>query len=203
MVTLMPSSGCAGAPARCGRTSVPRSVLRPRAACLLLLSLTLCARAISAQAPDGAHAFDWEIGSWTTVVRVRPALDAAAEWTEFRGTSVVTAFAGGRSNLVDLDVASGDRHIAGVSLRLFSPQGGQWSLNFASMRDGQLTAPVHGGFQEGRGKFYGEDTVDGRVVLVRFVISDITPTSARFVQSYSADGGRTWVDNWVAVDTRR
>ena len=174
-----------------------------RVSCVAALSLALSTHPLTAQGADGAHAFDWEIGSWSTTVRVRPPLDAGAEWTEFRGTSVVTAFAGGRSNLVDLDVASGERHIAGVSLRLYSPQGGQWSLNFASMRDGQLTPPVHGGFSNGRGEFYGEDTVDGKVVLVRFVISDITPTSARFVQSYSADGGRSWVENWVAVDTRR
>jgi hypothetical protein len=76
-------------------------------------------------------------------------------------------------------------------------------LNFASMRDGLLTAPVYGGFISGRGVFYGQDTVDGRVALVRFVISDVTANSARFVQSYSADGGQTWIDNWIATDTRR
>ena len=42
-----------------------------------------------------------------------------------------------------------------------------------------------------------------RAVLMRFVISDVTTTSARFVQSYSVDGGQTWIDNWTAIDTRR
>ena len=45
--------------------------------------------------------------------------------------------------------------------------------------------------------------LDGRAVLVRFVISDVTPNSARFVQAFSADGGATWEPNWIAVDTRR
>jgi hypothetical protein len=152
---------------------------------------------------DGARDFDWEIGAWDTHVRVRAPLDANAAWTEFRGTSLVHAFADGRANLVDLNVANGARRIEGVSLRLFNPQTRQWSLNFASMRDGVLTAPVHGGFEAGRGVFYGQDSVDGRVVLVRFVISDITQNAARFVQSYSGDGGVTWIDNWIAVDTRR
>jgi hypothetical protein len=108
----------------------------------------------------------------------------------------------GRSNTVELDVKSGERRIEGVALRLYDPQTHQWSINFASMRDGLLTAPVYGSFSEGRGSFFGQDTVDGRVVLVRFVISDITPTSARFEQSYSNDGGKSWLVNWIATDTR-
>jgi ketosteroid isomerase-like protein len=151
---------------------------------------------------DGAHDFDWEFGTWETKVRVRPPLSAAETWTEFSGTSIVQPLSRGRSNTVDLDVRSGERRIEGVSLRLYDPQTHQWSLNFASMRDGLLTAPVSGSFAEGRGTFFGKDTVDGRLVQVRFVISDITPTSARFEQSYSGDGGKTWLVNWIATDTR-
>jgi hypothetical protein len=170
---------------------------------LVVVGVLLAPIAASAQPRDGAHDFDWEIGSWETVVRVRAPLVADAAWTEFRGTSIVHAFADGRSNLVDLDVANGQRRIEGVALRLYNSQSRQWSLNFASMRDGLLTAPVFGGFENGVGVFYGQDRVDGRVVMVRFVISDVTPMSARFVQSYSADGGQTWTDNWIATDTLR
>ena len=130
-------------------------------------------------------------------------LEANAAWATFDGTSDIHPLSNGRANTVDLSVANaaGGR-IEGVSLRLFNPATGQWSLNFASMRDGLLTAPVYGGFADGRGVFHGQDTVDGRVVMVRFVISDVTADSARFVQSYSADGGVTWIDNWIATDTR-
>lgn len=174
-----------------------------RALLALLFLPWLCASAL-AQDPSGARDFDWEIGAWEAQVRVRAPLSEEAAWTEFRGTSIVHAFADGRANLVELDVANGELRIEGVSLRLYNPETRQWSLNFASMRDdGQLTPPVYGGFVGGRGVFYGQDTVDGRVVLVRFVISDVSASSARFVQSYSADGGQTWTDNWIAVDTRR
>jgi hypothetical protein len=37
---------------------------------------------------------------------------------------------------------------------------------------------------------------------VRFVISDITPRSCHFEQSFSDDGGKTWELNWIADDTR-
>jgi hypothetical protein len=156
-----------------------------------------------AQGRDGADDFNWEIDAWDTHVRVRAPISESGAWTEFRGTSIVHALAHGRSNLVDLDVANGDRRIEGVSLRLYNPQTRQWSLNFASMRDGVLTPPVYGGFENERGVFYGQDIVEGRVVLVRFVISDVTANSARFVQSHSVDGGQTWIDNWIATDTRR
>ena len=164
----------------------------------------LAQQANTAQARDGARDFDWEIGAWDTVVRVRTPLSTQENWTEFRGASIVHGFANNRANLVDLAVASASGgRIEGVSLRLFNPQTQQWTLNFASMRDGALTPPVYGGFANGRGEFYGQDTVDGRSVFVRFVISDITANSARFEQAFSADGGRTWIANWIATDTRR
>ncbi|MFL5365996.1 MAG: hypothetical protein ACJ781_11030, partial [Myxococcales bacterium] len=62
--------------------------------------------------------------------------------------------------------------------------------------------PTVGRFRAGRGEFYSDETLDGRPIRVRFVISDITPTSCRFEQAFSADGGKTWEVNWIA-DCRR
>ncbi len=93
-------------------------------------------------------------------------------------------------------------HIEGLSLRLYNPQSRQWSLNFSNSRDGLLTPPVFGGFAGGRGEFFGQDTLNGQAILVRFVISEITPNSCRFEQAFSVDGGRNWEVNWIAVDTR-
>jgi hypothetical protein len=154
---------------------------------------------------DGSHDFDWEIGRWTTVLRYLPEpLTGSTRWLDYRGTSDVRAVLGGRANLVELSVAGPAGQIEGASLRLYDPKARQWTLNFANIRNGQLTAPMHGAFDaNGRGLFYGVDTLDGRAVLVRFVISDVTPNSARFEQAYSADAGATWEVNWIAVDTRR
>lgn len=154
---------------------------------------------------DGSHDFDWEIGRWTTVLRYLPEpLTGSTKWLDYRGTSDVRAVLGGRANLVELSVAGADGKIEGASLRLYNPQARQWTLNFANIRSGQLTAPVYGEFDaKGRGLFYGQDMLDGRAVLVRFVISDVTPNFARFEQAYSADAGATWEVNWIAVDTKR
>lgn len=161
----------------------------------------------SAQASprDGQHDFDWEMGSWATNVRVlrNPLSGAPPDWAEFRGTSIVKPILGGRANSVELSVKNDKGTIEGVALRLYNPEARQWSLNYASLRGGVLTAPVYGGFDgKGRGLFYGQDTLEGRVILVRFAITVVSPQEARFEQGYSADGGVTWETNWIAVDTR-
>ena len=157
----------------------------------------------SAEARNGQHDFDFEIGTWKTHLkrRVQP-LSGSDEWTEMNGTSVVREVWGGKGNLVELDVAGPSGRIQGLSLRLYNPQSRQWSLNFASIRDGTLVPPTIGEFREGRGEFYSQETFNGRAILVRFVISDITKDSCHFEQAFSADGGKTWEVNWIAHDTR-
>lgn len=171
-----------------------------------LLSLILALAAPAAQPAelhDGQDNFDFEFGAWRTQVKVlRDPLSGSTEWAEYEGTSVVHKLLDGRANLVELSVAGPAGRIEGVSLRLFHPETGQWSLHYASVRSGELTAPVTGKFENGRGVFYGEDALDGRPIKVRFVISDITGDSARFEQAFSADGGKTWEVNWIAFDTR-
>jgi hypothetical protein len=107
-----------------------------------------------------------------------------------------------RANLVELKVAGSAGRIEGLSLRLYSPQAHQWTLNFANISNGQLTPAAIGEFKNGRGEFYNQDILHGRSIFVRFVISDITEKSCRFEQAFSADGGKTWEVNWIAVDTR-
>ena len=159
-----------------------------------------------ATARDGQHDFDWEIGTWTTKVRVRrnPLSGTAPDWAEYEGTSVVKPLLDGRANFVELSVGGTHGKIEGGALRLYNPKARQWSLNYASTSGGVLTAPVFGGFDgRGRGLFYGQDTVDGRTILVRFIITQVSPREARFEQAYSIDGGQSWEDNWIAIDTRR
>ncbi|QDZ08101.1 hypothetical protein FPZ24_11930 [Sphingomonas panacisoli] len=106
----------------------------------------------------GARGFDWEIGTWATTVRVRtnPLSGKSVSWSDYAGTSVVKPLLGGRANFVELSVAGPAGKIEGGSLRLYSPQSMQWSLNFANLRNGLLTSPVFGGFDaSGRGAFFG------------------------------------------------
>jgi hypothetical protein len=63
--------------------------------------------------------------------------------------------------------------------------------------EGAVTDPIGpAGASHGRGEFFGEELFNGRVILARFVFSDMTPSSFRFEQAFSADWGKTWEVNW-------
>lgn len=152
---------------------------------------------------DGQHDFDFEIGTWKTRVkrRLHP-LTGSTTWIEMEGTSVVRKVWNGHANLLQLEADSPSGHFEGLSLRLYNPQSHQWRLNFSNSNDGIMAQPTVGEFKNGRGEFYDQELLNGRAILVRFVISDITANSARFEQSFSDDGGKTWEVNWIATDTR-
>ena len=152
---------------------------------------------------DGQHDFDFEIGTWNTHLRrlLHP-LTGSANWVEYEGTTVVRKVWDGRANLVELEADGPSGHFEGLNLRLYNPQAHQWSLNFASSSGGALAQPTIGEFKDGRGEFYDQETMNGRAIFVRFVISDVTPNSCRFEQAFSDDGGKTWEVNWIATDTR-
>jgi len=185
----------------------------PLACCLALaVSSTLAfarhdARAepatVKAVPADGQHDFDFEFGTWKTHVsrRLHP-LSGSSNWVELEGTSVVRKLLDGQANLVELDIAGPSGRIAGTSLRLYNSEARQWSLNYASIGAGTFTAPLFGEFRNKRGEFFGQDTLGGRTILVRFIIACATPDRCRFEQAFSADGGATWEDNWIATDTR-
>ncbi len=183
-------------------------------ACLFVLGLVAAwqpngalgqssADAARAAPRDGSHDFDFEIGVWKThLSRLVNPLSGSTTWVEYEGTSVVRRIWGGRANLVELTAQGPSGRIEALSLRLYNPESRQWSLNFSNPRTGVLSPPTIGEFRNGRGEFYSQETLNGRAVLVKFVISDITDDSCRFEQFFSDDGGKTWELNWVAVDTR-
>lgn len=152
---------------------------------------------------DGQHDFDFEIGTWKTHLKrlLRP-LTGSTTWVEYDGITVVRKVWDGRANLVELKADGPAGHFEGLNLRLYNPESHQWSLNFANSNSGSLSLPTIGEFKNGRGEFLNQETLNGRAILVRFVISDITPDSCRFEQAFSDDGSKTWEVNWVAVDTR-
>lgn len=152
---------------------------------------------------DGQKDFDFEIGTWKTrLKRLAKPLSGSTEWIEYEGTTVVRKIWDGRANLVELDVAGKAGRIEALSLRLYNPQSRQWSLNFANVKGGAMATPTIGEFKNGRGEFYNQEDFNGRMILVRFVISDVKPDSCHFEQAFSDDGGKTWEVNWIADDTR-
>jgi ketosteroid isomerase-like protein len=152
---------------------------------------------------DGQHDFDFEIGTWKThLKRLAHPLSGSTSWVEYEGTTVVRRVWNGRANLVELEVDGPAGHIEALSLRLYNPETRQWSLNFSNSAGGTLGVPAVGRFENGRGEFFNRETLNGKAILVRFVISNITATSCHFEQAFSDDSGKTWEVNWIATDTR-
>jgi hypothetical protein len=162
--------------------------------------------AVTRHAPamrDGQHDFDFEVGSWkTTISRLQHPLSGSSTWVKYDGTTVVRKVWNGRAILLELEADGPAGHFQGLSLRLYNPESHQWSLNFANSNSGTLGQPTIGEFKDGRGEFYDQEQLDGRAILVRFVISGITADSVQFEQAFSADGGKSWEVNWIATDTR-
>jgi hypothetical protein len=153
---------------------------------------------------DGQHDFDFELGAWKFRVKRLPnALSGGRRWVELDGTTSTCRLWHGRSQIEQMEVSGGGQSIEGMTLRLYSPQTHQWSLYWATSKAGMIGGPPNiGEFKNGVGEFYADDMYEGRYVLIRYVWSRITPTSAHFEQSLSADGGRTWVANWITDQWR-
>lgn len=95
-------------------------------------------------------------------------------------------------NLVELEVDGSAGHREALSLRLYNPDSHQWSLNFANSAGGTGSTPPNiGEFSNGCGEFYDQETLNGRAILVRFVILELNVDSWRFEQAFSDDGGKT------------
>jgi hypothetical protein len=125
----------------------------------------------------GLHDFDFLLGRWRVHHRrLKDRVAGSHEWVEFDGTSFSHQVLGGQRNVDDnvLDVP-GDPYRA-VTLRAFDPKSRQWSIWWLDSRtpSGSLEPAVRGGFKDGVGEFYADDTLKGRAVRVRFIWSHIT-----------------------------
>jgi hypothetical protein len=152
---------------------------------------------------DGRHDFDFIFGYWKVHLKRRvPSANGADAWTEFDGYGHYRKVWDGRANLNDFEADGPGGHIEGLTLRTYNPTTRQWSLYWASSRDGILAEPQVGQFHDGVGEFYSQDKIDGKSVFVRYIWSNITATSVHFEQAFSDDGGKTWGVNWISDMTR-
>jgi len=149
--------------------------------------------------------FDFLVGSWDVRhCRLRRRLVGSHAWDSFDGTLVNWPVLGGHGNVGDNVMAFTDGTVLGVGLRAYDPLTKQWLSWWLDKRTpSTIEPPVRGAFANGVGTFIGDDTLDGRPIKTRVVWSRITPHSARWEQSCSADGGATWELNWVSDFTRK
>lgn len=156
---------------------------------------------------DGRHDFDFLAGTWKVEHRklVAMADPHCTEWVEFEGVQWMRQTLGGLGNVDNLTIEkmpNGSRY-EGMSLRLFDPESGDWSIWWASTTaPGRLDPPVKGRWSGTHGVFEGSDTVAGKPVEVRYDWDAFDADTAQWEQSFSFDGGQTWVRNWRMAFTR-
>lgn len=169
----------------------------------LAVSLAIGTAPIAAAERDGQHDFDFLTGSWKIHLkrRVEP-LTGSDKWVEFDGAGRYRSILGGKANINEFEAEGPSGPIEGLTLRTYNPKTHLWSLSWADSKTGMLEPPQIGKFTDGRGEFYAQDTLDDKPIWVRYVWSQITPTTAHFEQAYSADAGKSWEVNWISDMTK-
>ncbi len=192
LVGIAPGSTIRGAPQAQNASAAPET------------ARSASSTAPPASARDGQHEFDFAIGTWKSHVRrLQKPLTGSTSWIEGDATVSTRKIWNGRGDLEEIELTTPAGHLEGLTLRLYDPQAHQWRLYWANASQGVLTSPVSiGEFRDGRGEFYDQETLDGKIILVRHRFSEITPKSYHFEQSFSADRGQTWEANWIADVTR-
>jgi hypothetical protein len=148
---------------------------------------------------EHVHDWDWLVGRWNVRHhRLKGRLVGSTTWEDFNGTSVERKTMGGQGTFDDNVIELPDGTYRAVGFRAFDPKSGEWLIWWLDGRyPTDIEPPVHGGFKDGVGTFFGDDSLNGRPIKVRFTWSRITATSAHWEQAFSPDGGKTWETNWT------
>jgi hypothetical protein len=150
------------------------------------------------------HDFDFLLGSWR--IQNRRLDDPLGEsWSEFEASSEAYPILNKLGNVQTYDAPEFPLRpgFQGYALRLLDLEAERWRIWWASTAGGgRLDSPLLGRFRRGVGQFDGTDVIDGREVRVRFLWRGITETSAHWEQSFSFDGGKTFVPNWIMLHER-
>jgi hypothetical protein len=160
---------------------------------------------LSPQAARGSkHDFDFLFGSWKVRNQyLKGRLQGSLEWVEFDAEASTQPLLDGLANLDQFHAVWDGESIKGVNLRLFNPATGEWSIHWAdTVRAGTLLPPMIGRFNGDVGEFFGDEMLDGRKVLCRFLWTRTPRESPMWEQAFSGDGGKTWETNWIMTFSR-
>lgn len=149
-------------------------------------------------ARPGLHAFAFQTGEWRVRHRkLKRRLAGEKDWLEFGGTCRAWEVMAGAGNVEEhfLDDPTGPYHAS--TMRRLDPASDRWSIWWFDSRDAALGPPVHGRFENGIGTFFGDDMLDGRAIVMRFIWSGIAADAAQWEQAFSPDKGATWETNWI------
>jgi hypothetical protein len=147
----------------------------------------------------GTGDFDFLAGEW--LIKNRRLKDGTTDvWERFDGSASVHRLLGGMASIEELRGPNGKYF--GMGVRVWHPEEKMWADHWTGAYNGVVNAPQLGQFIDGEGIFISDDEIDGTPAKARGVWDRITPTSCRWHQSTSKDGGKTWDYNWYMDWTR-
>ncbi len=155
--------------------------------------------------------FDFLVGTWNTRQRrLKKRLCGNQEWEEFPATVAMQKLPGDVSNFDTMVADTWRPGWVGMALRIYNPATDLWSIFWFTNdgggldeKTGTLSQPVVGKFHGDEGFFECDDSFEGAPIRVRYHWTRISANAARWQQSFSPDGGKTWEMNWVADFERR
>lgn len=143
--------------------------------------------------------FDFQVGDWKVLHRrLNERLTGAGAWEEFGGACSMRKILAGLGNIEDnlIDLPGGAYRAA--ALRAFDPSAHTWAIWWLDARSPHsLDVPVIGGFRDGVGVFYADDTLNQRPIRVRFTWRETRSDRPIWEQAFSPDHGKSWEVNWV------
>ena len=148
--------------------------------------------------------FDAFLGQWRVRHRrLKQRLVGSNDWEEFDGTSRWQSILGGSANFNESVVQRAGETVQSLGLRAYDAKTGAWTDWSLSGRDPtKITDDGVGRFANGIGRFFAEDTFADKPIRVRGIFTPLTPSSIRWEQAFSPDGGKTWETNYVMEHVR-
>lgn len=156
----------------------------------------------AASSPDD---FDFLVGTWNVHNRkLTTRLQQSNDWIEFQSELHMRKVLVGLGNIENYYASFDGKPFEGMAIRLFSRETKLWTIywvdsNGVCMDDN----PVRGSFDAGIGKFYAEDSFNGKPIVVLYQWDATSPAMPIWSQAVSVDAGATWEWNWVMKLTRK
>lgn len=147
----------------------------------------------------GPGDFDFLTGEWTIKHRKFDTSGPNGK-IEKNGSATVRRVLNGAASIEEL--RDGDGKMFGMGVRVWRPEANVWADHWTAAADGVVNPPQLGRFIDGAGIFLADDEMDGKPVMVRAVWDKITPTSCRWYQIMSRNGGKDWDYGWYMDWTR-
>ena len=146
--------------------------------------------------------FDFWIGEWAINLRT---IQEDGSWKDtYKSTARIYPILDGKAILELWNEQKFGEGIKGYSLRYYNREKGKWELwlNWPG-KNRSGSSSLEGSFRHGRGEFFSYRPLDDSTQLIsRYTFCDVSPTSLRWDDAFSKDGGKTWSNNWIMEFSR-